>query len=153
MRPKCQIPAIVVAIILFVVSITRAQTTRPAGAAPAKPADEKTFTAAIAAYDKSAKGMIDLDYDTLARTLADNRRPVVPPESHKDAAIVAAARNSPDARGSRPTTATGRCPLNSPTSASTCAAATDRSSASSAVMSWFASPRTPSVPKSRATWV
>src|SRR6478609_6493935 len=68
-------------------------------------------------------------------------------------ATVAAARNSPDARGSRPTTATGRWPLKAPTSASTCAAATERSSASSAVMSLFATPRTPSVPKSRATRV
>src|SRR6478735_9402114 len=68
-------------------------------------------------------------------------------------ATVAAARNSPDARGSLPTTATGRWPLKAPTSASTCAAATERSSASSAVMSLFATPRTPSVPKSRATRV
>ena len=37
--------------------------------------------------------------------------------------------------------------------ARTCAAATERSSASSAVMSLFATPRTPSVPKSRATLV
>ena len=66
---------------------------------------------------------------------------------------VAAARNSPDARGSRPTTATGRWPLKAPTSARTWAAATERSSASSAVMSLFATPRTPSVPKSRATRV
>src|SRR5688572_24766161 len=68
-------------------------------------------------------------------------------------AITAAARNSPDARGSRPTTAVGRCPWNAPASPRTCAAATDRSSASSAVRSRFATPRTPSVPKMRPTVV
>jgi hypothetical protein len=71
-------------------------------------------------------------------------------------AITAASRNSPDARGSRPTRAKGRspppaCPANAPASASTCAAATDRSRASSAVTSTFATPRTPSVPKIRST--
>ena len=66
-------------------------------------------------------------------------------------ATTAAVRNSPDARGSRPTTATGRCPSKAPTSPSTCAAATDRSRASSAVRSRLARPRTPSVPKTRPT--
>src|SRR5690349_6032078 len=66
-------------------------------------------------------------------------------------ATTAASRNSPDARGSRPTTAVGRWPWNVPASASTCAAATDRPSAISAVRSALATPRTPSVPKSRPT--
>lgn len=65
----------------------------------------------------------------------------------------AASRNSPDARGSRPTTATGLWPSNVPASASTCAAATESPSASSAVRSALATPRTPSVPKSRPTVV
>src|SRR5579883_1300009 len=65
-------------------------------------------------------------------------------------AATAASRNSPEARGSRPTTAFGRCPAKVPRSASTCAAAIDRSRASSAVRSLFARPRTPSVPKRRA---
>src|SRR3954454_15750504 len=65
-------------------------------------------------------------------------------------ATTAAVRNSPEARGSRPTTASGRWPAKAPVSARTCAAATDRSSASSAVTSRLATPRTPSVPNSRA---
>ncbi len=65
-------------------------------------------------------------------------------------ADTAAARNSPDARGSRPMTAVGRCPANAPASPRTCAAATARSRASSAVRSTLAMPRTPSVPKSRS---
>src|SRR5687768_1183999 len=52
-------------------------------------------------------------------------------------------------RVSRPTTARGRCPASSPRSARTCAAATERSRASSAVSATFARPRTPSVPKRR----
>src|SRR5579875_3878974 len=64
-------------------------------------------------------------------------------------ATTAASRNSPEARGSRPTTASGRWPSNTPAWARTCAAATARSRASSAVRSRFAMPRTPSVPKSR----
>ncbi len=68
-------------------------------------------------------------------------------------ATTAASRNSPDARGSRPTTAVGRCPSNVPASASTCAAATERPRAISAVRSALATPRTPSVPKSRPTVV
>ena len=43
------------------------------------------------------------------------------------------------------------CPAKAPTSPSTCAAATARSSASSAVRSALARPRTPSVPNSRPT--
>ncbi len=68
-------------------------------------------------------------------------------------AATAAERNSPETRGSRPTTARGRCPSNVPEVPSTCAAATPRSSASSAVTSRLARPRTPSVPKSRVTGV
>src|SRR5688500_1877816 len=64
-------------------------------------------------------------------------------------ATTAASRNSPDARGSRATTAVGRWSANAPASPSTWAAATDRSSASSAVRSRLARPRTPSVPKMR----
>ena len=61
-----------------------------------------------------------------------------------------ADRNSPDARGSRPTTALGRWPASAPTCPSTRAAATETDRASSAVMTGpFARPRTPSVPKSR----
>src|SRR4051794_23367728 len=66
-------------------------------------------------------------------------------------AMTAAVRNSPEALGSRPTTASGRWPAKAPVSARTCAAATERSSASSAVTSRLATPRTPSVPNSRAT--
>src|SRR5690554_372997 len=65
-------------------------------------------------------------------------------------AATADDRNCPDTRVSRPITARGRCPENSPRSARTAAAATARSTASSAVMSPFARPRTPSVPKRRA---
>src|SRR5215210_2411830 len=65
-------------------------------------------------------------------------------------AMTAAERNSPDARGSRPTTAVGRWPAKAPASPRTWAAATDRSSASSAVRSPLARPRTPSVPKTRS---
>ena len=66
-------------------------------------------------------------------------------------ATTAASRNCPEMRVSRPTTASGRCPSNSPRSASTWAAATDRSRARPAVRSPLARPRTPSVPKRRAT--
>ena len=61
----------------------------------------------------------------------------------------AAARNSPEpgGRGRRPRRGGAR--RTAPTSPSTCAAATERSSASSAVTSRLASPRTPSVPNSR----
>src|SRR5688500_15663277 len=65
--------------------------------------------------------------------------------------MTAASRNSPDARGSRPTTARGRCPAKVPASPRTCAAATARSRASSAVRSALAMPRTPSVPNRRPT--
>ncbi len=65
-------------------------------------------------------------------------------------ATTAASRNSPEMRVSRPTTARGRCPSKAPASPSTWAAATDRSSASSAVSVPLASPRTPSVPKTRS---
>src|SRR5690554_5602061 len=65
-------------------------------------------------------------------------------------AATADDRNCPDTRVSRPMMARGRCPENSPRSARTAAAATARSTASSAVMSPFARPRTPSVPKRRA---
>src|SRR6187431_1544265 len=65
-------------------------------------------------------------------------------------AATAALRNWPEMRVSRPITARGRWPENSPRSARTWAAATARSTASSAVMSRFATPRTPSVPNSRA---
>src|SRR5690606_9516330 len=64
-------------------------------------------------------------------------------------ATTAASRNSPEARGSRPTTADGWWPPKAPLSPSTWAAATERSSASSAVSSSLARPRTPSVPNSR----
>src|SRR2546430_925733 len=63
-------------------------------------------------------------------------------------AHTAACSISPLARGSRPTTATGRCELSCATSTRAAAAATDR--ASSGVRSPLASPRTPSVPNSRA---
>src|SRR5919107_3372537 len=76
-----------------------------------------------------------------------SRRTSTPAEARP--AVTAASRNSPDNRVSRPTTATGRWPANSPASPRTCAAATDRSSASSAVSRPLASPRTPSVPKTR----
>ena len=70
-------------------------------------------------------------------------------------ATTAASRNSPEARGSRPTTASGRRPAaslawNAPQSCSTVAAARDTSSASWLVRSSPATPRTPSVPNSRA---
>src|SRR5690606_19389462 len=61
------------------------------------------------------------------------------------------SRNSPEARESVPTTATGRWSANTPASPSTCAAATARSTATSAVSSRLATPRTPSVPNSRPT--
>src|SRR3954470_21331266 len=67
-------------------------------------------------------------------------------------ATTACSRNCPEMRVSRPTTASGRWPSNNrkaPTSPRTCAAATERSSVSSAVSEAFASPRIPSVPKSR----
>src|SRR5580704_13344080 len=62
-------------------------------------------------------------------------------------ATTAASRNSPEARGSRPMTATGRAPLSG--SRRTAAAATPRSRARRAVRSRPATPRTPSVPKRR----
>src|SRR3954447_3088994 len=64
-------------------------------------------------------------------------------------ATTADSRNSPEMRVSLPTTATGRWPSKTPASPRTCAAATERSSASSAVSSPLAMPRTPSVPKTR----
>ena len=66
-----------------------AQTTR-AAAAPERAADEKSFTAAIAAYDRTAKAIIEADYATAARSLADNRRPIVPPERQDDAEVAKA---------------------------------------------------------------
>src|SRR5215467_1047044 len=67
-------------------------------------------------------------------------------------ATTAASRNSPEARGSRPTTATSRPPRGPAAarmSCSTPAAAAARSMASLPVRSSPATPRTPSVPKSR----
>src|SRR5215467_13649004 len=66
-------------------------------------------------------------------------------------ATTAASRKSPDARESRPTTATGRRspPETAAAGASTGTAATARSRASWAVNSTPAAPRTPSVPKIR----
>src|SRR6266699_1315322 len=65
-------------------------------------------------------------------------------------ATTAASRNSPEARGSRPTSANGRpAALTPPPGPSTAAAATLRSMASRAVRSQPATPRTPSVPKRR----
>src|SRR6266571_2164251 len=71
-------------------------------------------------------------------------------------ATTAASRNSPDARGSRPTTAAGlrpasRAPAKAPMPLRTSAAAAARSMASLAVRSRPAMPRTPSVPNSRPT--
>src|SRR3954454_23873241 len=66
-------------------------------------------------------------------------------------ATTACSRNCPEMRVSRPTTATGRCPAKVPWSTSTRAAAAPRSTASSAVTTPLARPRTPSVPKIR--WV
>ncbi len=54
------------------------------------------------------------------------RRSTSTPELARPA-TTAASRNSPEARGSRPTTASGRWPLKAPRSPSTRAAATDRS--------------------------
>src|SRR5262249_13410559 len=70
-------------------------------------------------------------------------------------ATTAASRNSPDARGSRPITASGRRPSacavpKAPMLSIAPAAATDRSMANRAVRSRPATPRTPSVPNSRA---
>src|SRR5580704_7867536 len=68
-------------------------------------------------------------------------------------ATTAASRNSPEARGSRPTTATGRAPgaawLAVAWPPSTAAAATLRFRARLAVSSSPATPRTPSVPNNR----
>src|SRR5439155_5264375 len=67
-------------------------------------------------------------------------------------ATTAASRNSPEARGSRPTTATGRTPgvaWSWRRPPSTAAAATPRFKARLAVSSSPATPRTPSVPNSR----
>src|SRR5215467_9463239 len=66
-------------------------------------------------------------------------------------ATTAASRNSPEARGSRPTTATSRAAgaAAARMSCSTPAAAVARSMASLPVRSSPATPRTPSVPKSR----
>src|SRR5882724_10326881 len=68
-------------------------------------------------------------------------------------ATTAASRNSPEARGSRPTTATGRAPgpawLAAAWPPSTAAAATLRFKARLAVSSSPATPRTPSVPNNR----
>src|SRR5699024_7154384 len=66
-------------------------------------------------------------------------------------ALTAAERKSPEGRVSRATMARGRVPPKAPSVPSTWAAPTDSSTASSAVMSPFARPRTPSVPKSCAT--
>src|SRR6185312_9304594 len=63
-------------------------------------------------------------------------------------ATTAASRNSPETRGSRPTTATGR-PSRPSRPPRTVAAATLRSRASCAVNSRPATPRTPSVPNKR----
>src|SRR5207248_2753249 len=67
-------------------------------------------------------------------------------------ATTAASRNSPEARGSRPTTATGRTPgvaWSWRRPPSTAAAATPRFKARYAVSSSPATPRTPSVPNKR----
>src|SRR5438874_152950 len=64
-------------------------------------------------------------------------------------ATTAASRNSPEARGSRPTTATGRAPCPAWPRPSTAAAATLRFRARRAVSSSPATPRTPSVPNKR----
>src|SRR6185312_5650922 len=69
-------------------------------------------------------------------------------------AATAAEMNSPETRGSRATTATGRRPEARRPSAtlplpSTTAAACARPRESSTVRSWFARPRTASVPKRR----
>src|SRR5690625_5005591 len=65
-------------------------------------------------------------------------------------ALTAAERKSPEGRVSRATIARGREPPKAPKVPRTWAAPTDSSTASSAVMSPFARPRTPSVPNSRA---
>ena len=109
----------------------------------------------------SGIGLCDADSTTPMSTpsvggqVRDRRR-----RQHADVVDVDArrreARARPPRRGTRPTRASrGRrrraagAPRTRPRVPSTCAAATDRSSASSAVTSRLASPRTPSVPNSR----
>ena len=75
------------------------------------------------------------------RGAARRRRPTARP------ATTAASRNSPEARGSRPTTATGRCPSKAPTSPRTWRPR-PTGQGEPAVRSRLATPRTPSVPNS-----
>ena len=56
-----------------------------------RPADEKTLAAALKAYDGIKPGMLKLDFEALARTLADNRRPVLPRADQTDDAVAEVA--------------------------------------------------------------
>jgi hypothetical protein len=54
-------------------------------------ADEATTREATAAYAIAKKALLDLDYKALARTLADNRRPVLPKDQQTDTAVAETA--------------------------------------------------------------
>ena len=78
-----------VAVLLAAVSFTRslAQPASQPTKAEWKSADEKLTKEAIAAYETSKNHLLQLDYPMLVKTLADNRRPVLPKAKQTEAAI------------------------------------------------------------------
>ena len=78
------------AVLLAAVSFTTRALAQPASQ-PTKPewksADEKLAKEAIAAYEASKNHLLQLDYPMLVKTLADNRRPVLPKAKQTEAAV------------------------------------------------------------------
>ena len=79
-----------VVVLLVAASLTPRSLAQPASQ-PVKPewksADEKLTKEAIAAYEASKNHLLQLDYPMLVKTLADNRRPVLPKAKQTESAV------------------------------------------------------------------
>jgi hypothetical protein len=82
------------AISILALSFTGRSLAQPASQ-PTKPqwksADDKLTKEAIAAYEASKNHLLQLDYPMLAKTLADNRRPLLPKAKQTEPAVAETA--------------------------------------------------------------
>jgi hypothetical protein len=67
-------------------SLCFGQSTQPTREPP-QPADEATAREAKEGYAAAKQALLDLDYNALARMLADNRRPMLPTDMQTDASV------------------------------------------------------------------
>jgi hypothetical protein len=88
------VPALILTVLLLLAAATPspAQTTQPSGGSRSsggnyQPAPADLADAARQAYESIKPNLTNLDYPALARTLADDRRPLLPKDQQTDEAV------------------------------------------------------------------